>query len=188
MNRTLRRLLPLLGLAVAVPAVLLVAPVGADEVGPYNPPPPVYTSGCNPMAVGVYNTTLDAPQLNSVSGPGSDGQPLHGSVTATPAITTSGNTSCDGARVQFALQTKACGFWGCDWQDRTRTDWISLPASGQISVPLTMGCRDGDNSYRVKARVVHLELDFEDTPNGNQVPYLETKQDDHESDVVKGAC
>jgi hypothetical protein len=164
------------------------------EVGPYNPPPAVYGSGpCNPMGIGTFYAVPEIPEnVNEGVGPTANG-PLAGNVMRGDVrILTQNNTSCSHAQVQFQLQSLFCqnilGYHKCDWKAVDKSDWQLLPVDGQLSDTVQAPCRKGANTYRTAALVEHVEADFEETPRGTWVPYLQTKNQEIDSDTYKVDC
>ena len=60
--------------------------------------------------------------------------------------------SC-GNQVEFQMQSWVCGFWGCEWVTRnhgTPEFFWAHDDTGVVSQQVTMGCRKGTHSYRVR--------------------------------------
>ena len=54
-----------------------------------------------------------------------------------------------GAQTQTVNQTKACGFWGCSWEDRQASGWVNA-AEGTTRTASSFTCREGTHRYRTK--------------------------------------
>jgi len=138
--------------------------------------------------IGIYETHLGIPRKVILSGPVGPGQRLPDpDVVVNGNTDVASNTSCSVATVQYRLQTKVCGFWGCEWKTKANSNTTRLPVNGRVPVELWMGCRPGANSYRLQAAVTHVELTFEDV-NGNWYPQLITVTTTHEGADEKITC
>ncbi|MEU8235273.1 hypothetical protein AB0C12_37260 [Actinoplanes sp. NPDC048967] len=169
-------------LLAATAAALLAS---ALFTGPAQAAPPEQARlGCsNPFGIGRYNTQLPAPGF--FFGPiGSGPRP----VVANGRISVSGLSFCAKGKVQFRLESKVCGFWGCNWHSRAQTPVIDLPENGVVARDLQTPCRAGSHTYRVIARMTHVQLGFSKTPAGNRVPYLESKLDIKEGAAARLSC
>jgi hypothetical protein len=93
-----------------------------------------------------------------------------------------------GVKMQVAVQSNVCGFWGCDWHDRGKSPVIDLPHNGSRSAVASMDCRAGRHSYRPVLHLRSPALDFEQTPRGNWVPYLYYTHLSRNGPVVKLSC
>jgi hypothetical protein len=56
--------------------------------------------------------------------------------------------------VQFKLQKKVCGLWGCDWRNVKTTSAMAVPNAGTYKYPLSAPCSPGGHWYRMAYRVV----------------------------------
>ncbi|MDQ4047984.1 MAG: hypothetical protein M3131_01175 [Actinomycetota bacterium] len=54
-----------------------------------------------------------------------------------------------GAQTQTVNQTKACGFWGCSWEERQASGWVNA-REGKTRTASSFTCREGTNRYRTK--------------------------------------
>ena len=99
--------------------------------------------------------------------------------------------SCS-SQVAFQMQTKVCGFWGCNWETRNHGTWEFLwkhDDTGQVAQQVTMGCRPGTNSYRVHMAVVGLASTAEEGSNGRPGAIgVETDNDEADGPVIKLTC
>ena len=162
----------------------VVAPAHADEVGPYVPPPFVPRTGaCTPFGIGTFETDPRAPELVHPMGP-----VLHPTVHGRATVDVRDNVSCSFAQVQVVLQSNVCGFWGCHWRDYATSGWTVLPESGEVDLSADTDCREDSNTYRVLVQEKHAELDFEQTPRGSWVPFLDTKNREFPGDVIRFDC
>lgn len=167
--------------------------VSNSTVGPYNPPPAVYNNGCNPMGVGTFAAFPEIPQhIRSGSGPTAYGPGPDSSMQASARIVTKGNTACGHPQVQFQLQSNFCSnrvvYTNCKWRSIKSGAWQTLPTNGELRADLQAPCRSGANTYRTAVQVQHVEADFEETPRGNWVPYLTSKNQEVDSDTIKLDC
>nr|WP_221377350.1 hypothetical protein [Actinoplanes polyasparticus] len=139
-------------------------------------------------SIGIYETHLGIPRKVVFSGPVGPGQQLPATaVVVNGNIDVAGNYSCSAATVQFRLQTKVCGTFGCDWKTKSETNTVRLPADGRVPTELRMDCRQGTHSYRLQAAVTHVELTPEDNA-GRWYPQLTTVTNNHEGLDDKIAC
>jgi hypothetical protein len=61
------------------------------------------------------------------------------------------------AEVAFQMETKVCGAFGCSWRTRNHGTWEYLwkhADEGSVAQQVTMGCRQGTNTYKVHMAVV----------------------------------
>ncbi|GAA4931531.1 hypothetical protein HD597_012920 [Nonomuraea thailandensis] len=114
------------------------------------------------FAVGRFKVSLGIPRPEGVTGPihPSQRRPT-GSVAATGHVDVTDNRSCSKAKVQFSIQRKVCGFWGCTWKDLAKTHFLDLPEYGRVPADLSVACRTGEHSYRMYARVSWVEVVFD---------------------------
>jgi hypothetical protein len=119
-----------------------------------------------------------AQPIYTVSGPTVQLDPSSHHVIGTAAINVSARMNCS-ATVIFMLETKVCGFWGCNSHEMASSPAIVLPGSGTVPSTLTANCRPGTNSYQMVYRVTWAQF----VGNG-----LETHTDEKASDWVKGSC
>jgi len=71
--------------------------------------------------------------------------------------------SC-GSQVAFQMETRACGRWGCKWETRNHGQWTFFwehMDTAEVAQQVTMSCREGTHSYRVKMNVIGLKSDSE---------------------------
>ena len=57
------------------------------------------------------------------------------------------------------MQSWVCGFWGCNWVTRNHgipEFFWAHDDTGVVSQQVTMGCRKGTHSYRVRMNVIGL--------------------------------
>jgi len=165
MAAAVRNLALVAALGVAA-ALCLVVPAAADEIGPANPAPmpaPGVTDGAGPndlaaLVPGVIAYRWNGPRLTAASD------------TVEGSVTVSGFNAFGGASYfDIYLQTKACGFWGCNWEERAKAEGIYVPANGVVNSPvLTMPRRQGVNSYRLRLQYSHPVVDIE-----GRVPYIQ---------------
>lgn len=160
-------------------AVALGVSLGAAAVPAYADPQPVATVGSatNPLSdPGVENS----PGRNDCSAlsPGgvrvqTNGPALRdGQVLSNADIYTT-NLFCGTGRVQISLQTKACGMWGCNWEDRATSRVMYLPANGVLHTDhVVMSLRKGWNRYRLQVNLTFPEIDIED-----DFPYITTQEE-----------
>ena len=74
------------------------------------------------------------------------------------------NAGC-GDSVTFYLETKVCGFFGCNWDVVDKATYSQLPADGTlVSRMLTAPLRSGTNRYRVRTEITTYEVEAEDDP------------------------
>lgn len=140
--------------------------------------------------VGRYETHLGTPRKWLYPGTIPSGKSL-AQVLVDGNIDIVNNTNCSHPTVQFLLQTKVCGTFGCHWQTKDNTNAVLLPRNGRITTQLSMNCRKGKNSYRLQAKVTHVELTYEDdnsTGVTKYYPTLVTITNTHEGSEEKIDC
>jgi len=72
------------------------------------------------------------------------------------------NAGC-GDSVTFYLETKVCGFFGCNWTVVDQETYNQLPAYGTlVSRMLTAPLRSGTNRYRVRTEITTYKVEAED--------------------------
>jgi len=62
------------------------------------------------------------------------------------------------------METRACGRWGCKWETRNHGQWTFFwehMDTAEVAQQVTMSCREGTHSYRVKMNVIGLKSDSE---------------------------
>ena len=163
------------------------APPPQGPSDPKNPPAAGGTtvSGPAPFPVagvedrGGHSTCPFTPQIveplfyNPRAGTAPDGSPRVEDVVGVETT----NSGC-GNRVTFILQTKVCGFFGCNWRNLDQETYTSLPTNGRlISRLLTAPLRSGTNRYRVEADITTAVIEAENEPGpGIIAPVLEMEQ------------
>jgi hypothetical protein len=81
-----------------------------------------------------------------------------GVVSATGTVPFYSWGSCS-SQVAFQMQTKVCGYFGCNWVTRNHGTWEFFWAhddSGFVSQRVAMSCRRGTNSYRIHMAVTNV--------------------------------
>ena len=176
--RLLRRLAVCAGLVLAT--TLLVAP--AASAGSYADTCRGWGGVANNVVSGAVGG-LRAP----VTGEARLGTPyLDGDVVRVDSSVSFYSWGSCSAQVAFQMQTKACGAWGCHWQTRNNGKWEFLWAhddTGEVAQQVTMGCREGTNSYRVHMAVIGVKSVAEREAIG-----IETENDSEDGPVVKLSC
>jgi hypothetical protein len=104
--------------------------------------------------------------------------PFNHQVIGTAGINVLYRVNCS-AQVIFKLETKVCGFWGCNSREIASSKVIVFPGPGPISSRLTAHCRPGTNSYQMVYRVNWTDF------TGDS---LEGHVDENASNWVKGSC
>ena len=96
-------------------------------------------------------------------------------------------------QVEFQMQTKICGLWGCNWV--TRNNGIpeffwAHDDTGAVSQQVTMSCRPGTNSYRVQMRVTGLSSSGDLNPENDEPEAIgaELDNDTEDGPVIKLTC
>jgi hypothetical protein len=153
---------------------------GSTPPAAAQPAPPAATSGplpafpapgvttwsgpdhCGPYVLQVADGKFYNPQLN-----GGHAQDVVGIQTY--------NLACGGSATAY-LETKVCGFFGCNWTVVARQNYSELPVNGLVvSDVLAAPVRSGINSYRLRLEVTTYEFDAEDGDPGiaGYVPNVE---------------
>ncbi|GAA4604923.1 hypothetical protein BJY16_005188 [Actinoplanes octamycinicus] len=137
--------------------------------------PAVSVLGASPAAAATCNFISDPIQRSSVSDVSRNG----GTLSGTGTIRVWARMNC-GATVQFKLQRKVCGFWGCNWRDVRTTGAKAIPStSGNHTYSLSGGCTSGTHSYRMNYRVVWAKFVGD---------AIESSVDEGSSRTVKFSC
>lgn len=96
-------------------------------------------------------------------------------------------------QVAFQMQTKVCGFFGCNWV--TRNNGIpeffwAHDDTGVVSQQVTMACRAGTNSYRVQMQVIGLSSsgDVDSQTGEAEAIGVEQENDTETGPVIKLTC
>src|ERR1700744_5337885 len=133
------------------------------ESGPAPYPPAGVTSQGGPHLCPFQPQIVDAGSYggyNPSVATASDGAPIAEDV----GYVGTENAGC-GDSVTFYLETKVCGFFGCNWDVVDQATYNQLPAYGTlVSRMLTAPLRPGTNRYRVRTEITTYEVEAEDDP------------------------
>ncbi len=141
------------------PAAAPSPPYSGPTAGPVPPlpAPGVWENG------GYYDCGTIVPQIASghFYGPrGATAQDGTRIVEGVVALTTS-NGGC-GMLAEISIESKFCGFWGCQWRKLAQRDYPDLPTNGTlVTEPITAPLRSGFHRYRVRVDLTVNALEAE---------------------------
>jgi len=135
----------------------------ATVSGPASYPPTGVTDRGGPQLCPVQPQIVDAGPYggyNPTVATAADGTPIVEDV----GYVGTENAGC-GDSVTFYLETKVCGFFGCNWSVVDQATYSQLPGYGTlVSRMLTAPLRPGTNRYRVRTEVTTYEVEAEGDP------------------------
>ena len=135
----------------------------ATVSGPVPYPPSGVTDQGGPQLCPVQPQIVDAGAYggyNPTVATAADGTPIVEDV----GYVGTENAGC-GDSVTFYLETKVCGFFGCNWSVVDQATYNQLPGYGTlVSRMLTAPLRPGTNRYRVRTEVTTYEVEAEGDP------------------------
>ncbi|HZI76124.1 MAG TPA: hypothetical protein VFD73_19305 [Gemmatimonadales bacterium] len=168
-------------LPLAAIAVALLASATPAQAAPHRAAAVVSGAGWAGRAVprsasGVCGYITDP--IYTVSAPAVQLDPFYHRVIGTAGINVWAKMNCS-ATVIFKLETKVCGFWGCNSHEMASSQAMELPESGPVTSELVANCRPGTNSYQMVYRVTWVDYAGDS---------LERHTDENASNWVKGSC
>ena len=132
-------------------------------------PPPIVNS-CK-----YFVTKLTAKPHVPVIGNAPGASARRGAVVGSGTVTVVGNVSCARPMARIKLKTLVCSSpKACSWRLQNETTFADLPASGTISLRISVPPLLGTHSYRVEIEEHHVELGVFINTDGKRVSQLRT--------------